>query len=112
MDGLIQLLREQAVNLADLGSGEACDWNVEVNSASVAKVTAATKQVSRDQEDAWRTATELRDGILGLGYRPHGECVVGIVSKTEADDEGWEVIVGWRGYVSLVFRTDSPEPAS
>lgn len=112
MDELIQLLREQAVELADLGAGETCDWNVEVNSAGVAKVSAATKQVLRDQEDAWRTATELQDGILRLGYSPYGECAVGTVSKTEMSGEGWAVIIGWHGYVSLVFRTDSPEPAS
>ncbi len=106
MEELLRLLRERAVNLDDLEPGETCDWTVEVNSADVADVTAATKQVSQDPEDAWRTAVELRDAIAALGYRPHGDCVVGIISKLgDEGPDGIMPIIGWRGYVSLIFQT-------
>jgi hypothetical protein len=66
MEELLRLLRERAANLDDLGPGETCSWTAEVNSESVAKVSAATKQVSQAQEDAWRTAVALQDAIVVL----------------------------------------------
>ena len=110
MEELLQLLRERAANLDDLDFGETCDWTVEVNSADVAKVSAATKQVSQDQEEAWRTATQLRDAIMSLGYRPHGTCTVGIISKSGTDDQdGYASIIGWRGYVELIFGVSNSD---
>jgi hypothetical protein len=104
---LLQLLRDQAAGPEDFTpeNGD-IKWTVDTNSEAT-RVNAVTRKLSQDPEDAWRSATELRDAIVALGYRLHGTCEVGIVSEigNEPGREFRMPICGWRGRVSLIFET-------
>lgn len=110
MNELLNLLREQAADLGDFTTpAHAVSWKVNTNSLSL-QVEALTRKLSADQEEAWRTATELRNAIPALGYKPHGTCHVGVASETgpePASTDPWVMqmpICGWRGFVSLNMR--------
>lgn len=50
------------------------------------RIEALTPKLSADPAEAWRTATELRDAILALGYKLHGTCQVGVISEIGPED--------------------------
>jgi hypothetical protein len=109
MDELLQLLHDQAATLEDfttLPPPPYVGWRAEANS-EVVNITALTKKLSPDPEDAWHSATGLRDAITGLGYKLHGNCQIGVIAEVGPEDEsgpGFRLpICGWRGMVFLVF---------
>jgi hypothetical protein len=111
VDELLQLLREEAADLGDFTTpppNQDFMWTVDTNT-STTRVTAVTRKLSPDPEDAWRTATQLRDAIVALGYKLHGTCQVGVVSEIGHEDPSGPTfqlpICGWRGHVSLIFTT-------
>lgn len=113
MNELLELLREQAADEGDFARTLAEDysWKVDTNSARV-HVQAVTQKLSADPEEAWRSATQLRDAILAIGYKVYSTCQVGVVSEIGPEDpdgpDSWQLpICGWRGFVSLVMTPTS-----
>lgn len=112
MKELIDLLHDQAAKQDDFTTTppEGHLWNVGANEAIV-HVHALTRRLSREPDDAWRSAKELRDAILALGYKIHGTCQIGAVSEIGKEDpagSGYELpICGWRGQVTLNMRPTS-----
>jgi hypothetical protein len=110
---LFDLLHDQAARQEDFTTPPPSDdylWSVRVN-AAIVHVHALTRKLSREPDDAWRSATELRGAILALGYKIHGTCQIGVVSEIGKEDPhgpGWEFpICGWRGQVTLNMRSTS-----
>lgn len=112
MHELFDLLRKQAAELGDFTTPPPQDfsWTVDVNAERIG-VEALTRKLSASPEEAWRSAIELRDAILALGYKLHGTCQVGIISEIGHEDPaepGWQLpICGWRGTVHLVMTPTS-----
>ncbi len=103
MDDLLRLLREQATD------AETSYWTVEINSEAT-HLIAATKAVSDSADAAWDTAAQLRDAIVGLGYKMYGACRVGIISEEGSGPDTGSLskqmpISGWRGHVDLMVET-------
>ena len=108
MKELFDLLRDQAARQEDFTTPPPADdylWSVKVNE-DVVHAHALTRTLSREPEDAWRSAVELRDAVLALGYKMHGTCQFGVVSEFgEEDGPVWQFpICGWRGQVTMHMR--------
>lgn len=112
MKELVDLLHDQAARQEDFTTmpPDGGLWNVGANEAIV-HVDALTRRLSREPDEAWRSAMELRDAILALGYKLHGTCLIGAVSEIGEEDPagpGYQLpICGWRGQVSLNMRPTS-----
>jgi hypothetical protein len=112
LNELLDLLREQAADLDDFTTPPPQDfsWKVDTNPARIG-VEALTQKLSADPAEAWRTATDLRDAILALGYKLQGTCQVGVISEIGLENSagpGWQLpICGWRGMVHLVMMPTS-----
>lgn len=111
MKELFDLLREQAAELGHFTTPPPDDFSWKVNTnANRIGVEALTRKLSASPEEAWRSATELRDAILALGYKLHGTCNIGVISEigqepANADRRQMQLpICGWRGFVHLVMR--------
>lgn len=116
MKELLDLLREQAAELEHFTTPPPQDftWTVDTKAHRIG-VEALTRKLSATPDEAWRTATELRDAILALGYKLHGTCTVGVISEIGPEQARASAphgqlqmpICGWRGHVRLVMRPTS-----